>query len=143
TNPLPTSAAADTTWSEVASVDAYRKKFESGSKRFSVDVAEIPRALSEVNLALERANRRCFFILGGCDWVAAPRYDVRVFQSGPVFGIRDLPTVFGQTGGVVVVRSSREDPLVQQLGKPDVAWLNSGGDGTRIYCSADVQGRLR
>jgi hypothetical protein len=117
-NLLPTAGASDVAWSEVTDNFAYARKFKSGMERFHLNEGEIPRALSEVNLALERANRRCFFILGSRQSVPEPRYDLRVFESGPVFGIRDLPAVFAQTGGVVVIRSPASDPITQSLGDP-------------------------
>lgn len=122
---------------------AYERKFKSGMDRFHLNESEIPRALSEVNLALERANRRCFFILGGTQDISEPRYDTRVFESGPLFGIRKVETVFNETGGVVVLRSSASDPIVQALGTPIVSWVSPSGDGTRIYCSPDVVMSLR
>jgi hypothetical protein len=137
-NNLPTAPAADRAWNEVADVSAYQHKFQAGMERFRLSSTEVPRALSEVNLALERANRRFLFILGGRPWVLTPRYDMRVFETGPAFGIRDIVTVFRETGGVVLLRGPAEDRIAASLGKPTVAWLNSHGDGTRIFCSPDV-----
>jgi hypothetical protein len=143
TNLLPTPAASDAAWSEVTDSFAYARKFKSGMERFHLSEGEIPRALSEVNLALERANRRCFFILGSRQWIPEPRYDTRVFESGPVFGIRNLPAVFSETGGVVVIRGPASDPITQSLGNPTISWVNESGDGTRIFCSADVTKNLK
>lgn len=103
----------------------------------------MPRALSEVNLALERANRRFMFILGGRQRIDAPRYDTRIFESGPAFGVRDLPAVFRQTGGVVILRGPATDPIAQSLGHPTVEWVNRLGEGTRVYCSLEVVSTLR
>ena len=63
---------------------------------------------------------------------------MRVFETGPAFGVRDMVTVFRKTGGVVLLRGPAEDPIAQSLGKPTVAWLNSRGSGARIFCSPDV-----
>ena len=142
-NLLPTPQAAEAGWSEVTDTSAYQRKFQSGLQRFSLNMQEIPRALSEVNLALERGNRRFLFILGGHQWIPAPRFDTRVFESGPVFGVRDLAAAFKQTGGVVILRSSPHEPLVRSLGSPTIAWVNRSGGGTRIYCSPDIISRLR
>src|SRR4029077_4718563 len=54
TNLLPTSEAADAAWVEVIDNSAYKRKFMTGLQRFGLSAEEIPRALSEVNLALER-----------------------------------------------------------------------------------------
>lgn len=142
-NLLPTVEAADSGWSEVSDTSGYKRKFESALKRFGLDSAEIPRALSEVNLSLERANRRFLFILGGRQRVDAPRFDTRVFEAGPAFGVRDVANVFKQTGGVVVLRGPPEDPLVPLLGSTTITWLNRSGAGTRIYCSPEVAAKLR
>jgi hypothetical protein len=142
TNLLPTSEAADAAWAEVTNNSAYKRKFMTGLQRFGLSAEEIPRALSEVNLALERANRRFLFILGGRQWIARPRFDTRVFESGPVFGVGDLPAAFRQTGGVVILRGPAEDPIVRTLGPPTVEWVKQSGDGTRIYCSSDLTGKL-
>jgi len=142
-NLLPTPAAADAGWAEVTDTTAYRRKFQSGLQRFSLNAQGIPRALSEVNLALERGNRRFMFILGGHHQIAAPRFDTRIFESGPVFGVRDLPAVFKQTGGVIILRSSADEPLIQALGPTTIEWINSSAAGTRIYCSSDVASKLR
>jgi hypothetical protein len=143
TNLLPTIAAANAAWSEVTDNSAFERKFKSGLERFHLVEFEIPRALSEVDLALERANRRCFFILGSRQWINEPRYDTRVFESGPVFGIRDLPAVFRGGGGVVILRGPAADPIAQALGASTISWVNQSGDGTRIYCSPDVTAKLR
>jgi hypothetical protein len=142
-NPLPTASAADESWTEVVDNTAYQRKFRSGLDRFNINASEIPRALSDVNLAVERANRRFMFILGSRPWIDAPRYDARVFESGPVFGVRDLPARFRETGGVVVLRGPASDPLAQALGSPEIAWLNRVGDGTRVYCSPDLVAKLK
>jgi hypothetical protein len=139
TNTLPTEAASDQAWSEVMSVSAYQRKLQSGMQRFGLSTTEVPRALSEVNLALERANRRFLFILGARQWISIPRYDMRVFETGPAFGVRDVVATFQQTGGVVLLRGPAEDPIAQSLGQPTVAWLNSRGIGTRIFCSPNIQ----
>lgn len=144
TNLLPTLEAADAGWTEVAATTAHERKFQSGLQRFDLVTNKIPRAGSEVNLALERGNRRFLFILGGHQWLGEPRFDTRIFQSGPVFGVRDLPTAFKQTGGVVIIRGPSEDPLVSALGsETTIAWLNRSGDGTRVYCSQYVISRLK
>ncbi|HUI07683.1 MAG TPA: hypothetical protein VL486_11840 [Verrucomicrobiae bacterium] len=142
-NLLPTAISADATWSEVTDNAAWRRKFESGLRRFDLRAGEIPRALSEENMLVERGDRRGLFILGSRLWIDAPRYDIRVYKLGPVFGVRDLPAAFKQTGGVIILRTEADDPDVISLGSPTVAWLDTAGRGTRIYCSADVARHLR
>lgn len=137
-NLLPTPQAADAAWTEVTDSSAYQRKFSSGLERFGLKPEEAPRALSEINLAIERTNRRFLFILGGCPWVEGPRYDTRVMAYGPVFGVRDVAGALNQTGGVVVLRGPANDDKVTSLGSPAIAWLNRLGDGTRIYYSPDV-----
>jgi hypothetical protein len=138
TNLLPTPESADAGWAEVTNDDAYKKKFQSGLARLGLPMDQIPRALSEVNLALERANRRFLFILGGRHSAEEPRFDIKVYEDGPVFGIRDIVPVFKEKGGVLVVRGPKDDPLVAELGTPVKSWLNRREEGARIYCSPDV-----
>ena len=142
-NLLPTAKSADAAWTEVTDTAAYQRKFEFAMKRRGLSANEIPRALSEANLALERSYRRFLFILGGRQWVEEPRYDIRLFETGPVFSVQNLPESFEQTGGVVILRSSSEDPIASTLGAPKVSWLGRWGEGTRIYCSPDVAGKLK
>jgi len=142
-NPLPTLEAADDAWAEVSALSAYQRKFSSGINRFGLTSNQIPRALSEVNLALERGNRRFLFILGGRQWIQAARFDIRVFGFGPVFGVRDLFYDFKQTGGVVILRGAADDPIAAALGTPTTQWLGPSGAGTRVYCSPDIARRLR
>jgi hypothetical protein len=142
-NALPTAKAADADWAELADNSAYQRKFKAVMRRFELDADEIPRALSEVNLALERANHRGQFILGARHWAQIPRYDTRIFNLGPVFGVRDLSAAFGRTGGVVVLRGPPDDPLAKGLGEPVKEWLSPSGYGTRVYCSPDVASRLK
>ncbi|MFN2508808.1 MAG: hypothetical protein ABR589_08555 [Chthoniobacterales bacterium] len=143
TNLLPTAEASDASWHEVADGAAYRKKFRQGMERFHLASDEEPRALSDVNLALERGIRRFMFILGGHPSLPIPRFDVRVFDTGPVFGVRPIDRAFRETGGVVILRGPLNDPACEALGIPTVAWLNPEGDGTRIYCSSDTQLRAQ
>jgi hypothetical protein len=143
-NLLPTREASEAGWTETSAATAYERKFRSGLQRFDLNASDVPRALSEVNLALERGNRRFLFILGGHESLDEPRYDTRVFQTGPAFGVRDLPATFKQTGGVVILRGPAYDPLVSSLGmKPTIAWLGRSGEGTRVYCSPDLIARLK
>jgi len=142
-NLLPTTEAADNAWTEVTDSAAYQRKFKAGLQRFKLQADEIPRAMSDVNLALERGDRRFLFMLGSRQWINLPRYDTRIFEYGPAFGVRDVTAAFKQTGGVVILRGPAEDPLVAKLGTPIVTWLGSAGEGTRIYCSPDVAGKLR
>jgi hypothetical protein len=142
-NLLPTPEAADATWAEVTDNSAYQRKFKASLQRFKLQADVVPRAMSEVNLALERGDRRFLFILGSHQWINVPRYDIRIFQYGPVFGVRDVATAFKQTGGVVILRGPVEDPLILALGNPTVTWLGQSGEGTRIYCSPDVAGKLK
>jgi hypothetical protein len=142
-NLLPTASSADEAWLEVTDKTAWKRKFESGLQRFGLHGNEIPRALSEENMLVERGNRRGLFILGSRSWIDAPRYDIRIYKLGPVFGVRDLPDAFEQTGGVVIMRTRADDPDVIALGRPTVAWLDPSGRGTRIYCSPDVASKLK
>ena len=138
-DPLPTPASAAKLWEEVTDDSAWRKKFESGMQRFHLDLSQMPRALSEENLVQERGNRRGQFILGGRTDLPEPRFDVRIYNGSPLFGVQDVASAFAQTGGVVIWTGN---PAPASFGQPVASWINRAGGGTFIYCSADVQSRL-
>jgi hypothetical protein len=141
TSLFPTQDAADATWAEVTNGEAYKRKLVSAIGRRGLSTDQIPRAMSEVNLALERADRRFLFVLGGRQWLSVKRYAVRLFDTGPAFGVHNVLEAFKQTGGVVILRGP-EDSNASALGAPAVQWLGANGVGTRIYCSPDVAAKL-
>ncbi|MGA3067008.1 MAG: hypothetical protein ABSF29_09195 [Tepidisphaeraceae bacterium] len=140
---LPTPASADALWSEVTDDQAWRKKFESGLKHFHVTTDQLPRALSEANLLLERSNRRGWFILGSRTDLPDPRYDIRLVLTSPIFGVQDLQTAMRQQGGILVWRESGSNLKKPDLGPPLVQWLNQDGYGTSIYCTPDVRAKIK
>lgn len=130
---LPTVQASNALWAEVNDGNAWQKKFIEGMERFHLDAADIPRALSDEDNIVERGQRRRWFILGSRPEIPRPRYDIRLFGSSPIFGVRDLSAAFAQSGGVMIWRGSPSDPAVRNL-QPVIAWSNSGNDaGTYIY----------
>jgi hypothetical protein len=139
-NLLPTSASASALWTEVSDDNAWRKKFESGLERFGIKADETPRALSDENLVQERGNRRGLFILGSRPGYDAPRYDIRLYNSSPVFGVHDIATEFARTGGVVI---SQRGTGLSELATPTASWVNRDGVGSFVYCSPDVKMRLK
>jgi hypothetical protein len=96
--------------------------------------------MSEENLALDRALRRRFFILGGNPQSPLPRYNLQSFGDSATFGIQDLPADFQKSGGLVVHLDF--DAAAPDLGQPLVQWLNRDGHGIRIWCSPDLRARL-
>jgi hypothetical protein len=133
---LPTPASAASLWEEVTDDNAWRRKFEAGMQRFHLDVSQIPPALSEENLVQERGNRRGQFIMGGRTDLPEPRFDIRIFNGSPVFGVQDIASAFARTGGVVIWTG---DPAPASFGTPVASWVSATGIGTFIYCSADVR----
>jgi hypothetical protein len=140
-DPLPTAESSAALWSEVANPDAWQQKFSSGLSRFKVSLSpdDYPRALSDANMRDERAFRREWFILGGHQDLAEPRYDVRLYSGQPVFGERDVSAAFAKTGGVLILDDSFGRAKQPAPGTPAVQWVDSKGDGVRVYCSADVK----
>lgn len=135
-DPLPTPEAADRLWDQVASSGAWKLKFARGLERYQIESTDIPRALSEENMVLNRALRRRWFILGGGADAKRPRFDVRIRSSVPPFDITPdrLVGEFKKTGGVVIVRG---EPF-PELGEPAQEWTNGGGRGTFLYCSPEA-----
>ena len=138
---LPTPQSSRLLWTEVTDDDAWRKKFQSGLERFGLKDSELPRALSEENLAQERGNRRSWFILGGHTNLPNPRYDVRLVNASPIFGVRDLSAALREKGGVVIWRTCDVAPP-PELGAPLAQWLNRAGVGVSIFCTPEVRTRL-
>jgi hypothetical protein len=141
-NLLPTEASATALWSEVTDDHAWRAKFQSGLERFHLQAGQLPRALSDENLVQERGNRRGYFILGGRADLPDPRYDLRLYNCSPVFGVKDPVPVFLQTGGVLIWKGRAYDPSVAGL-VPAVKWTNRNGDAVFIFCSDDVKSKLK
>ena len=139
-NPLPTRAASDALWAEVNDDNAWEKKFLSGLSRFNLAAADIPRALSDENMLVERGNRRSWFILGSRgDHAGRPRYDVRVIAGSPIFGVHDLKEAFARTGGVILWRGRANDPEVAGL-TPVRQWHAPDGEaGVFVFASPDVK----
>ncbi len=142
--PLPTPAAADAAWDEVTDQQAWRRKFDRGLSRFGVATADLPRALSEDNLVLDRGLWRRYFILGSRGGQPGrPRFDLRPFGTGSqVFGPQDLPQRFARgASGVVVWREPVPPP--SELGPAVARWTNAAGLGTFVFCSPDVRAKLK
>jgi hypothetical protein len=141
-DPLPTASASDALWGEVANDDAWKKKLESGMKRFHIAADDYPRAFSENDMVVERGLRREWFILGSRPAIPDPRYDIRVYSDSVVFRIEDVPAEFKRTGGILVTNHA-SGALLTDVGTPVIQWINSEGDGMRVYCSPDVLERLK
>jgi hypothetical protein len=146
---LPTESAADAIWHLVADDQAWRKKLEDGSRRFSLSREELPRAMSEDNLCMDRSVSRRWFILGGST-SKRPRYDVRLVGTSATFGLREanLAEEFAKTGGVLVWRSlgwrlEGTSGPPSGLGNPTVKWLNPQGNGTSVFISPDLRAKLK
>ncbi len=140
-DPLPTQAASDALWAEVADGDAWKAKIETAMKRYHISADELPRALSEENMIQERGNRREWFILGGLPKLQEPRFDIRVIMSSPVFGVQDASAEFRRTGGVLIW-DDFDGRSPDGLGQPVVQWVNGDGKGVRVYCSSEVAARF-
>jgi|GEM_PF-1066352 len=136
---LPTVEASAFLWDEVTSDAAWRKKFQAGLDRFNVSADAIPRAMSEENMISERGNRRGLFILGGQKNRPDPRFDIRLYQSSPVFSIRRMEDEWPKTSGVLIWHGV---DVPEHYGKPVAAWVNRFGQGTYIYCTPDVRPKL-
>ena len=130
--PLPTTENADHLWSEVAAPDAWRKKFEAAAQRFHLG-ADLPRAMSEDPMQLERAQRRRWFILGGQIDKTRPRYDLRLrAETDFALPLTEIVKRMCAEGGAFVHQGAPLD----QLGTAKATWLPLSGDplgAVRIY----------
>jgi hypothetical protein len=127
----------------VAGDNAWRAKLEDGLRRFSLPKEEMPRGMSEDNLAMDRGGCRRWFILGGGQ-SNRPRYDVRLIGMSATAGWRAerLSEDFKQTGGVVLWRTYTGRKPPEGLGEPAVKWVNEEGFGTLVYLSPDLCGAV-
>ena len=139
-NLLPTAESSTALWREVTDAAAGARKFQSGMERFGLSAGQMPRALDDENMIQERGNRRGLYILGSGTQLIAPRFDIRVYDSSPVFGVHDVAAAFARTGGVVISQNSRGIP---QLGEPVAKWVSPSGVGSFVYCSSELLLRLR
>jgi hypothetical protein len=140
-DPLPTVAASNALWDEVANENAWTTKLEWGMKRFHISSENLPRAFSENDMVVERGLRREWFILGSRPAIPDPRYDIRVYVDSVVFRINDVAGEFKRTGGVLVCNDD-DGAMPTDVGTPVVQWINSQARGVRIYCSPDVLPKL-
>jgi hypothetical protein len=137
---LPTRESADVVWAEVNDNAAWQRKFASGLQRFNMQLTDLPRAMSEENLVQERGTRRKWFILGSRSDYPEPRFNIQVYNQGPVFGVRDVVASFSRDGGVLIWTDWLEGRLPpDSLGKPAVEWTDSTGRGQHIFVSADTK----
>jgi hypothetical protein len=138
-DPLPTAQRGRELWQEVMMNDAADKKFAAAMTRFHLSDVEIPRALSEENMLVERGLRRRWYILASRSWLRDPRFDIRLFDSSRVFDVVDPWPDFAKTGGVVIWRGFAP---AEYAGTPVVKWTNGAAVGTYVYCSADIRGKM-
>jgi hypothetical protein len=135
---LPTEAAADDLWRLVAGDQAWRVKLEDGLRRFSLPKEELPRAMSQDNLAMDQGICRRWFILGGGK-SPRPRYDVRLLGLYPNVDFPD----FKKTGGVLLWRTVAGRKPPEGLAEPTMKWVNEKGYGTMVYVSPDLLKNLK
>jgi hypothetical protein len=133
--PLPTAHAADMIWDDLTNSQAWRRKIAWGLERFGFLEDQLPRAMSEENMVQVRGNLRRFFILGWNDNRPEPRYDLRIIEASPVFGVQDVAAAFAKTGGVVIWRG---DGVPPKLGKPLLVLSHVDGAPATIFCSPGV-----
>ncbi len=126
-------------WDEIISRAAADRKFEAGLARFGISGGELPRALSDQNMVVERANVRRWFILGSRAQLAGPRFDLRRYQNSATFGVQDPVPAFLKTGGLLLWRGSGP---AMGLSNPVKTWTNAAGNGTYLYCSPELRSRL-
>jgi hypothetical protein len=108
-------------------------------KRFNLGDQEMPRALSEENMIVERCVARATYILGSRQWVARPRYELQHDVATSPMVEPGMPySGFLRTGGVLVHEGKEARP---DLGEPVVQWTR-GTAGVYVYCSEDVRARL-
>ena len=137
-NPLPTPQSADALWQEEMNNDAARKKFQAGLARFHLGDLDMPRALSEENMIVERVERRGWYILGSRSWLPDRRYDIHIYGQSMVFGSTDPMPAFSKNGGVLIWRGGP----VAGLTNPLMKWIDDQGVGTYIYCADDIRSRI-
>lgn len=101
--PLPTPESADRLWALTANPDAWRLKYRHAAQRLSLG-DNLPRAMSEDPMQIERAVRRRWFILAAPVDTKRPRYDLRTAGSGTPFAIsfEDMPGILCKQGGTFV-----------------------------------------
>lgn len=137
-NPIPTRASSDALWAEVNDDGAWERKFRAGLERFNLSADQIPRALSEENMLVEKGLRRGWFILGSRGDIARPRYDIHYYWASLVF-VHDVRKEFDKDGGVILLRGRKDSPEVAGL-TPVAQWDSPGKQyGVYIFASPDVK----
>ena len=134
--PLPTAAAADALWNEVATLEASQVKFRRAMQRMNLDIRQ-PRAMAEDAVQLDRAMRRGWFILGAPLDTTRPRFNVRPVGAGSPFAVSQPTLALPNTGAGL---DQVVDNLCSQggafgyygypwenLGKPAVFWPPPSG----------------
>jgi hypothetical protein len=118
--PLPTAESADRLWRAVADPDAWQHKLQQSGARFGISQQQLPRAMSDRHVALDRGNRRRLFILGNEAYGSRSRYDLRILSGGGIFDLTfdQALAEFCRNGGVLVI----EGYSSPSLGKADISW---------------------
>jgi len=127
----PTAESADTSWSEVAGVDAWRTKLRERLNQTDLVVSRLPRALSLDHMYQRLGPARRAFFLASPYWGAQPRYDVRIrgYVFAPLAPPDQAREEFLQTGGVLIHYGER----LNDLGEPAAAWTAADGTGMFVY----------
>jgi hypothetical protein len=140
--PLPTEAASDRLWADVASADSWRVKFRNAVRKF--DLADrLPRAMSEDPMQLERAIRRRWFILGAPVDKTRPRYDIWLIGYNSPFFVTPpdaIERVCREGGAYFHVYEQagthRDQKSIDRMGKPAIVFSPNNGEGKSIMIYA-------
>ena len=94
--------------------------------------------MSEENLVQDHGALRRWFILGSDMGGAGPRYELRLMQPSPLFGVQtsDIAAKFSRTGGVVLWQPDRYGPPPPELGKATDVFADADGARVLVFRSS-------
>jgi hypothetical protein len=129
---LPTPAAADRLWNDVAASDAWVAKYISDMQRYSVGAGARPlRVMADDRMTSDRGNRRRLYMLGIPLAPERSRYNLWIVSLGSFFDL--TPAVAFErackTGGVILGEIKPEPGLPA----PTLEWLRPNGNSTFLY----------
>lgn len=128
---LPTTAAAERLWNDVAAPDAWLGKYISDTGRYSVGGARPLRIMAADRMTADRGNRRRFYMLGIPLVPERPRYNLWLVSLGSFFDVTPSAAFERVCGNGGVIFGEIEP--ARGLPAPTVKWRRPNGVSTYVY----------
>jgi hypothetical protein len=129
--PLPTAAAAERLWADVAAPDAWIPKYVHDTESFGLGGARPLRVMSQDRIASDLGERRRFLILGAPLRPDRPRYDLWIVSDGSIYDVSKTAVVarLCRDGGFYV----HYGEPIPELPPPSASWSKATPTSPQVY----------